>query len=62
MGNIAGSTSSCLQFAPKADIFNLPFLFEDEDHLYRVVDGAPGERVIKIIEDKVNCIVLGYFL
>lgn len=61
MGNIAGSASSCLQFAPKADIFNFPFIFEDVNHLYRVLDGAPGERIIKIIEDKVNCVVLGYF-
>jgi len=61
MGSIAGSASSCLQFAPKADILNLPFLYEDVNHLYRVLDGAPGERVIKMIEDKVNCIVLGYY-
>ncbi len=61
MGSIAGSVSSCLQFVPEADIFNFPFIFEDVNHLYRVLDGAPGERIIKMIEDKVNSVVLGYF-
>ena len=26
-------------FVPEADLFNLPFIFSDIDHFYRVVDG-----------------------
>jgi len=61
MGNIAGNITGANQYAPEVGILKLPFLFKDLDHLYRVLDGAPGERLIKIVEDKMNCVVLGYY-
>jgi len=61
MGSIAGNAANAAAFVPEADIFNFPFIFKDLDHFYRVLDGAPGERVARAIEDKLNCVVLGYF-
>jgi len=48
-------------FVPEADLFNFPFLFRDTDHFYRVVDGPIGEQIAKKIEDKLDCIVLGWW-
>jgi len=61
MGNIAGNAANAAAFVPEADVFNFPFIFKDLNHFYRVLDGAPGERVTRVIEDKLNCVVLGYF-
>lgn len=46
---------------PEVDIFNLPFIFRDLDHFYRVMDGSVGKRVAKAIEEELDCLVLGYW-
>lgn len=65
LGLIAASASSTAgglsTSVPEAEIFNLPFLFRDLDHCYSVLDGPTGDWLAKIIEEKLNCIVLGYW-
>ena len=46
---------------PEADLFNFPFLFRDLDHFYKVVDGPVGEQIGKKIEEKLDCLVLGWW-
>ncbi len=48
-------------FVPEADLFNIPFLFRDAKHFYKVVDGPVGKQIAKKIEDKLDCIVLGWW-
>ncbi len=48
-------------FVPQADVFNLPFLFRDTEHFYRVLDGAPGERIASAVEEELDAIVLGWW-
>jgi tripartite ATP-independent transporter DctP family solute receptor len=48
-------------FVPEADVFNLPFIFRDLDHFYRVLDGAPGDRVAARVEEELDAIVLGWW-
>jgi len=65
LGLIAASASSTAgglsTSVPEAELFNLPFIFRNLDHCYRVLDGPVGEWLAAIIEDKLNCIVLGYW-
>jgi tripartite ATP-independent transporter DctP family solute receptor len=44
-GNIAG-------FEPKFMVFDLPFLFRDEAHGLRVLDGPIGQRIAALLEPK----------
>lgn len=39
-------------FVPKADVFNLPFIFKNTQHLYKTVDGEAGDIVAKELEAK----------
>jgi len=34
-------------FAPKLRIFGLPFLFDNKDHLFKVLDGTIGKELLK---------------
>jgi tripartite ATP-independent transporter DctP family solute receptor len=65
LGLIAASASSTAgglsTSVPEAELFNLPFIFRDIDHCYKVLDGPTGQWLANIIEDKLNCIVLGYW-
>lgn len=38
-------------FAPNMRIFGLPFLFDDKEHLFRVLDGPIGKALLKDGED-----------
>lgn len=38
-------------FAPKLKIFSLPFLFDNKDHLFKVLDGPIGKELLKEGED-----------
>jgi tripartite ATP-independent transporter DctP family solute receptor len=46
---------------PEAEIFNLPFIFRNLDHCYRVIDGPIGRDLAGVIERKLECRVLGYW-
>jgi tripartite ATP-independent transporter DctP family solute receptor len=56
----ACSTTPAAGFAASWDLFNLPFLFNDYDHVYRVVDGPIGAELAKQMLDK-GIRVLGYW-
>ena len=65
LGLIAASASSTAgglsTSVPQAELFNLPFIFRDLDHCYKVLDGPTGQWLADIVEDKLNCVVLGYW-
>ena len=65
LGLIAASASSTTgglsTSVPEAELFNLPFIFRDLDHCYKVLDGPTGQWLADIVEDKLNCVVLGYW-
>ena len=50
MGSIQGSTMSTgpiASFAPRFEVFDLPFLFKDESTAYTVLDGPIGDELLK---------------
>jgi len=57
--NING-TAGISGFVPEAELLNLPFIFKDLDHFYRVLDGPVGDRIAQAIEDRLNVVVLGW--
>ncbi len=65
LGALAASAASAGAglgpFVSEAEVFNLPFIFRGMDHFYRVLDGAPGERVAGAVEDKLDAMVLGWW-
>jgi len=65
LGALAASAASAggglSAFVPEAEVFNFPFIFQDLDHFYRVLDGPVGERVARRIEEELDVIVLGYW-
>jgi tripartite ATP-independent transporter DctP family solute receptor len=44
-GNMSG-------FAPKMDIFSVPYLFRDADHYWKVLNGEIGQEIFKDLESK----------
>lgn len=48
-------------FVSEIELFNLPFLFRDQEHFYRVLDGPVGQWVGRAIEEKTNSVFLGYW-
>jgi len=65
LGLIAASASTTAgglaTSVPEAELFNLPFIFRDLDHCYRVIDGPIGQELAGVIERKLNGLVLGYW-
>ncbi|MEM9148576.1 MAG: TRAP transporter substrate-binding protein [Pseudomonadota bacterium] len=65
LGTIACSVQSAggglAPFVPEADLFNLPFLFSDTDHFYRVVDGEIGASVAGKVEEQLDVKFLGWW-
>ena len=57
----AAGSASLGTFVPEAELFNLPFIFSDLSHFYRVLDGDVGRQVAGKIEEKLDCVVLGYW-
>jgi len=54
------SSGNLAPFVPEIDVFNLPFIFRDQRHFYSVLDGNIGQWLGRIIEEKINCVFLGY--
>lgn len=48
-------------FVPRIDVFNLPFMFRDLPHLYKALDGKPGEIIAKDLDGK-GLKVLSWFM
>lgn len=65
LGLIAANASSTAgglsTTVPEAELFNLPFIFRDLDHCYSVIDGSIGQNLARTVEEKLNCLVLGYW-
>ena len=57
--NVNG-TASLSGFVPEAELLNLPFIFKDLDHFYRVLDGPVGNRIAQAVEDRLEVVVLGW--
>lgn len=41
------------------NVFNLPFVFRDIDHMHKVIDGPIGEKLLKKIDDDANAGLIG---
>jgi len=54
------SSGNLAPFVPEIGLFNLPFIFRDQEHFYKILDGPIGRQVGKSIEARVNCVFLGY--
>ena len=48
-------------FVSSADLFNLPFLFRDVPHFYRVLDGPVGDFIARDVEENLDAIFLGWW-
>lgn len=44
------STSPLVSFVPKMGVFSMPYLFRDEDHLWKVLEGPIGKEMLKELE------------
>jgi len=52
--------SSLANVMPEMNVFGLPYLFEDKEHVYRVLDGEIGEELLTKANDQ-NMKGLGYW-
>jgi tripartite ATP-independent transporter DctP family solute receptor len=57
----AAGSASLGTFVPEVELFNLPFIFRDMPHFYKVLDGPVGDQVATKIEETLDCVVLGYW-
>ena len=44
---------------PELNVFNLPFMFRDAQHMEKVIDGAIGEEMLKKLSDHPNAGLIG---
>ena len=61
IGSTPASSGRLSRFVPEVDLFNLPFIFDSLGHFYEVLDGPIGDEITKKIEQKLDCIVLGWW-
>jgi tripartite ATP-independent transporter DctP family solute receptor len=61
IGSTPASSGGLSRFVPEVDLFNLPFIFDSLGHFYEVLDGPIGDEIAKKIEQKLDCIVLGWW-
>ncbi|MDR2789771.1 MAG: DctP family TRAP transporter solute-binding subunit [Campylobacteraceae bacterium] len=55
MGNVQiamPSLSVFTRITPEMQLFDLPFIFRDKEHLYKVMDGSVGGKLKKKVEEK----------
>jgi len=61
IGSIEMTTSGVAGIAdPMNDIFDMPFLFRDRNHVYTVLDGPIGKEILERNKDR-SLVALGYF-
>jgi len=58
---IIPSLSKFTSVAPQMQLFDLPFLFRDKDHLYSVMDGEVGDILKSKVDAKKQMIALDYW-
>jgi len=56
----APSFSKFTGFVPQLALFDLPFLFNDDNHLHKVLDGEVGQKLLKMVDDK-GYVALAYW-
>ena len=61
IGSTPASSGALSRFVPEVDLFNLQFIFDSLGHFYEVLDGPIGDEIAKKIEQKLDCIVLGWW-
>jgi len=49
---VVTANGSAMNFVPQLGILDLPFLFRDRAHLYRVLDGPVGQELAKSMEER----------
>lgn len=54
------STAPMGGFVEEFLLFDLPFLFDDREHAYRVLDGEVGQELAEKLEEAANVVVLGW--
>jgi len=58
---VVSDPSAGAPFAKELDFFALPFMFRDYAHWQKALDGDPGKRYTKLIEDKTGMKIIGYW-
>ena len=58
---IMPSLSKFTSIAPQMQLFDLPFIFRDKDHLYKVMDGEVGSILKSKVDAKKQMIALDYW-
>jgi tripartite ATP-independent transporter DctP family solute receptor len=58
---VVSDPSAGSPFAKELDFFALPFMFRDYAHWQKALDGAPGQRYARLVEDKTGLKILGYW-
>ncbi|MDR1533669.1 MAG: TRAP transporter substrate-binding protein [Planctomycetota bacterium] len=58
VGDPAAGTSA---LAKELELFALPFLFRDYEHWKNALDGPPGQKYSRIIEEKTGLRIVGYW-
>ncbi|MCU0984580.1 MAG: TRAP transporter substrate-binding protein [Acetobacteraceae bacterium] len=46
---------------PETQVLTLPFIFRDVAHVHKTVDGAVGEELARLIEQRLNMVVVSWF-
>ncbi len=63
LGNIQMGTATCgamIPFCAEFDIMSLPFVFRDEEHLHKMMDGDLGKTLSAAAKKKMGLEVMGY--
>ncbi len=58
---IMPSLSKFTSIAPQMQLFDLPFIFRDKAHLYKVMDGEVGQKLKSYVDAKKQMIALDYW-
>jgi tripartite ATP-independent transporter DctP family solute receptor len=64
IGSLEGSLNTLTVFStwvPNASVFDMPFIFRDDDHAWAAYSGAPGQRLAEAFPPQ-GFRVLGFFL
>lgn len=49
---VVAADSSLANTVPEMNVFGLPYLFEDREHVYSKLDGDSGERLLGLVDEK----------
>lgn len=55
------SLGTLAEYDPEVELLQLPYLYDDSDHMWRVLDGEIGQNVLESVRSSVGVIGLGWF-